>query len=86
MENKEIGIVSYTAMFWESMKNQIIFVTENTKSPYFRELRWMYNITYVPSIIVITKDGNIISKKGVEEVVNHGLNVLVIWVIFIFYS
>lgn len=44
------------------------------------ELRWKYDITSLPQIIVVKKeDGLIITRKGKEELMKLGLNVLVTW-------
>ncbi|KAJ8968359.1 hypothetical protein NQ317_006494 [Molorchus minor] len=40
------------------------------------ELRWMYDITYIPQLVVVKKDGSIISKRGKEELEKLGINVL----------
>lgn len=39
----------------------------------------MYNITTVPSVIVVSKEGNIISKNGKQEIEENGINVLIMW-------
>lgn len=44
------------------------------------ELRWKYDITSLPQLIVVkVNSGIIISRKGREELMNLGLNVLVTW-------
>lgn len=39
----------------------------------------MYNISFIPSIIVVTKNGVIVSKRGTQEIEQNGVNVLVMW-------
>lgn len=44
------------------------------------ELRWKYDVTSLPQLIVVRKeDGLIITRKGKEELMELGLNVLVTW-------
>lgn len=44
------------------------------------ELRYRYNITCLPQIVVVRKeDGFIISRRGREELEKSGINVLVVW-------
>lgn len=44
------------------------------------ELRYRYNITCLPQIVVIRKeDGFIITRRGKEELEKSGINVLVAW-------
>lgn len=48
------------------------------------ELRWKYDVTSLPQLIVVKKeDGLIISRKGKEELMKLGLNVLVAWTEYI---
>lgn len=44
------------------------------------ELRWKYDVTSLPQLIVVKKtNGVIITRKGREELLKLGLNVLVTW-------
>lgn len=44
------------------------------------ELRWKYDVTSLPQLIVVKKDdGLVISRKGREELMKLGVNVLVTW-------
>lgn len=44
------------------------------------ELRWKYNVTSLPQLIVVKKeDGHIITRKGTDELMKLELNVLVTW-------
>lgn len=48
------------------------------------ELRWKYDVTSLPQLIVVKKeDGQIITRKGKEELLDIGLNVLVTWTEYI---
>ncbi|VEN48832.1 unnamed protein product [Callosobruchus maculatus] len=42
-------------------------------------LRWRYDITCLPQIVVVKKDGSIISRKGKDELEKLGINVIVTW-------
>lgn len=44
------------------------------------ELRWKYDVTSLPQVIVVRKDdGLVITRKGREELLKLGINVLVTW-------
>ncbi|GJQ65947.1 putative nucleoredoxin-like 2 protein [Trypoxylus dichotomus] len=43
------------------------------------ELHLRYNITHEPQIVVVSKDGEIVSRRGRADVLELGLNVLVKW-------
>ncbi|CAH1363693.1 unnamed protein product [Tenebrio molitor] len=43
------------------------------------QLRRVFGITNVPNLIVVKKNGDIITKAGRQEIVEKGLNVLVTW-------
>ncbi|XP_044265824.1 nucleoredoxin-like protein 2 [Tribolium madens] len=43
------------------------------------QLRRIFGITTIPNIIVVKKNGEIITKAGRQELVEKGLNVLVTW-------
>lgn len=45
----------------------------------FRELRLMYGVSTVPTIIVVKKDGVIVTEQGQKEIETNGINVLVMW-------
>lgn len=48
------------------------------------ELRWKYDVTSLPQLIVVRKeDGLIITRKGKEELTDLGFNVLVTWTEYI---
>ncbi|KAJ8971852.1 hypothetical protein NQ314_000514 [Rhamnusium bicolor] len=47
------------------------------------ELRWMYDITCLPQLVVVKKDGEIITRRGKEELEKLGINVLVTWTDYI---
>ncbi|XP_056639757.1 nucleoredoxin-like protein 1 [Diorhabda sublineata] len=46
-------------------------------------LRYRYDVSYMPMIIVVKRDGSIITRKGKEELENLGINVLVTWTEFV---
>ncbi|XP_023018921.2 nucleoredoxin-like protein 2 [Leptinotarsa decemlineata] len=43
------------------------------------ELRWKFNITCLPQVIVVKTDGTMISRKGKGELEKLGVNVIVTW-------
>lgn len=48
------------------------------------ELRWKYDVTSLPQLTVVRKeDGLIISRKGKDELMKLGINVLVTWTEYI---
>lgn len=44
-----------------------------------RELKYKYNVTTIPQVVVVRKDGSLISKSGEKEIEEIGVNVLVTW-------
>lgn len=48
-------------------------------SPIIGELQMQYNITYEPQVIVVTKDGLIVTKTGKNELDEFGTNVVIKW-------
>lgn len=48
-------------------------------SPIIGELHIQYNVTYEPQVIVVTKEGIIVTKTGTAEVAEFGKNVLIKW-------
>ncbi|XP_057656561.1 nucleoredoxin-like protein 2 [Diorhabda carinulata] len=52
------------------------------KSPICDTLRFSYDVSAMPMIVVIKRDGTVISRKGRKELENIGLNVLVTWTEF----
>ncbi|KAJ8963345.1 hypothetical protein NQ318_018817 [Aromia moschata] len=66
--------------FQEYFKQQGPWIAIPFKASMCDELRWMYDITYLPQLVVVKKsDGSIISKRGKEELEKLGINVLVTW-------
>ncbi|XP_050503375.1 nucleoredoxin-like protein 2 [Diabrotica virgifera virgifera] len=47
------------------------------------ELRYRYDVTSMPQLVVVKKDGTIISAKGKRELESLGNNVLVTWTDYI---
>lgn len=45
------------------------------------ELQLQYNITHEPQIVVVNKDGSIISRKGKMDLLQLGINVIVKWLV-----
>lgn len=39
----------------------------------------MFNVTTLPTVVVVNKDGTIVSKNGKEEIEANGVNVLIMW-------
>lgn len=48
-------------------------------APIIGELQMQYNITYEPQVIVVTKDGTIVTKTGKNELDEFGTNVIIKW-------
>ncbi|GJQ76384.1 hypothetical protein Trydic_g2949 [Trypoxylus dichotomus] len=48
-------------------------------APIIGELHIQYNVTYEPQIIVVTKEGVIVTKTGMAELEEFGKNVIVKW-------
>lgn len=46
---------------------------------YFRELVYRFNVTTIPSGVVMKADSKIITKTGVDELETLGINVLITW-------
>lgn len=59
-------------------KQHLILSLIKTKV-FHRQLRRVFGITNVPNLIVVKKNGDIITKAGRQEIVEKGLNVLVTW-------
>ncbi|KAL1518326.1 hypothetical protein ABEB36_001965 [Hypothenemus hampei] len=47
------------------------------------ELRYKYEISSLPTLVVVNKEGEIITRSGREELEKLGINVLVTWTEFI---
>ncbi|KAI4467962.1 nucleoredoxin-like protein 2 [Holotrichia oblita] len=45
------------------------------------EMHWKYNITCEPQIVVVRRNGDIVTRKGKEDLLNLGINVLVKWLV-----
>ncbi|GLV40158.1 hypothetical protein CBL_03694 [Carabus blaptoides fortunei] len=43
------------------------------------ELQWHYGISYIPNIIVLDPEGNVVSRNGIQDVIQYNKNVLVAW-------
>lgn len=66
--------------FWNDFKTHGPWVAIPFKHTVGYELRWLYNITCLPQVIVVKKnDGLIISKIGKQELEKIGINVLITW-------
>ncbi|KAJ8963356.1 hypothetical protein NQ318_018828 [Aromia moschata] len=46
-------------------------------------LRWRYNITCMPQIVVVRKDGLIVTRRGTRELEELDIDVLVTWTDYI---
>ncbi|KAB0804720.1 hypothetical protein PPYR_01690 [Photinus pyralis] len=49
-------------------------------SPVIEELRYRFEVAYVPFIAVLKNDGTIVTKNGKKEVEDLGINVLETWI------
>lgn len=49
------------------------------QTPTIGELQMQYNVTYEPQIIVVTRDGVIVTKNGRSELEEYGNNVIIKW-------
>ncbi|CAG9763298.1 unnamed protein product [Ceutorhynchus assimilis] len=49
------------------------------KDPLAIELIYKYGISFLPALVVVNKEGDIITKKGTEELEAKGINVIVTW-------
>ncbi|XP_049818170.1 nucleoredoxin-like protein 2 isoform X2 [Aethina tumida] len=69
---------------------EVIYVTSDTKETEFMkdfqsethgncELRYKYNITNLPNIVVVRLNGDIVTTNGRVELEAIGMNVLVTW-------
>lgn len=50
---------------------------------FFLTFRYKYDITSMPTLIVVNKDGDIITRSGREELEEIGINVIVTWTEYI---
>lgn len=48
-------------------------------NPFSRELKYKYHVTTIPHVIVVKKDGTLITNSGKTEIEEIGVNVLVTW-------
>lgn len=39
----------------------------------------MYNVTTLPTVIVVNKEGTVVSRNGKQEIETNGINVLIMW-------
>ena len=53
------------------------------KDPVATELKYKYNISSLPTLIVVNKEGDMITRSGREELENLGINVIVTWTEYI---
>ncbi|XP_019755438.1 nucleoredoxin-like protein 2 [Dendroctonus ponderosae] len=53
------------------------------KDPVAIELRYKYDISSLPTVIVVNKEGDIITRSGREELEEIGINVIVTWTEYI---
>ncbi|XP_050300947.1 nucleoredoxin-like protein 2 [Anthonomus grandis grandis] len=53
------------------------------KDPVATELRYKYDISSLPTIIVVNKEGHIITRNGRSELEAIGINVIVTWTEYI---
>ncbi|KAG5898170.1 hypothetical protein JTB14_013214 [Gonioctena quinquepunctata] len=49
------------------------------KSNTSHELRWKFDITSLPQLVVVKSDGTMVSRKGKSEIERLGNNVIVAW-------
>lgn len=57
-----------------------IMTVQTHKYVSFSELKYKYNVTNIPHVVAVKRDGSLITKRGKNEIEEIGINVLVTWI------